>query len=132
LRESFSGILAWADEVGFGSDIRGVRDALDPKALMGFAQDLVVAMSGFLSNTAFVLLTVAFILAEATSFPRKLRVATHGNDQLMHEYSAIVGDIQSYLAIKTKVSLATGLLAMVLCMIVGVDYPLLWGLVALL
>src|SRR5690606_4123769 len=40
LRESFSGILAWADEVGFGSDIRGVRDALDPKALMGFAQDL--------------------------------------------------------------------------------------------
>ena len=132
LKDSFSGLLAWAEDFGIGADVRDLRDSLDTGLVMGFAKDLVVGMSGFLSNTFFVLLTVAFILAEATSFPRKLRAASGGKDHGLEEYTHVIGDIQTYLAIKTKISVATGCLALILCLVVGVDYPLLWGLVAFL
>ena len=39
-------------------------------------------------------------------------------------------EIQKYLGIKTAVSMVTGILAWLVCTIFGVDFPILWGMVA--
>jgi len=39
-------------------------------------------------------------------------------------------EIQKYLGIKTAVSMVTGILAWLVCTIFGIDFPILWGLVA--
>lgn len=132
LKESFSGVFAWAETQGFDLDFDEMKEALDPDVVVNFAQDLMRATSSVLSNTAFVLLTVAFILAEVTSFPRKLSAVLADRPETVDSYGHIVEDIQTYLAIKTQISMATGLCAMLLTWALGVDYPMLWGLVAFL
>lgn len=132
LEELFSGGFSWLESFGFDFDFAELREQLDTGVLVDFAQNLMRATSSVLSNTAFVLITVAFILAEVASFPRKLRAAVDGDTQQFEDYSHIIEDIQTYLAIKTKVSIATGLCAYLLTLAVGVDYPMLWGLVAFL
>ena len=52
---------------------------------------------------------MAFMLAEASSFPRKLQVIAGGNSADLGRSAKVVKEIQHYLAIKTVVSAATGI-----------------------
>ncbi|MFV8755799.1 AI-2E family transporter [Nannocystaceae bacterium ST9] len=104
---------------------------LDAGRLADLAGTLVSSVGNVLSDTAFVLLTTIFILAEAAGLPRKLRVA-FGPQAQLGRFAGVVGDLQNYLAIKTRISVTSGVLSGLLCWAVGVDYPLLWGLLAFL
>ena len=89
-------------------------------------------LSALMSNGFLIFLTVIFILAEASSFPRKLASTLSDPDQQMPYFEAFADNINRYMAIKATTSLITGLLAWAFLSIVGVDHPLLWGLVAFL
>jgi AI-2 transport protein TqsA len=87
---------------------------------------------GTLLATAFlVLIIMIFVLLEAAAFPEKLRRAL-GADTDVGRWSKITREIQRYLGIKTLVSMVTGILAGLWCSMLGIDFPLLWGLVAFL
>jgi predicted PurR-regulated permease PerM len=47
-------------------------------------------------------------------------------------FTKIIVDVQRYLGIKTLISLATGILIGVWVAILGVDFPILWGILAFL
>jgi predicted PurR-regulated permease PerM len=130
LRDSLDWLLTWIAGQGLSLNLATLRESVDPGAVVDLAGSLAAATSSVLSNTLFILLTVAFILAEVAGLPRKLRVALDDPDADLEDYGQIVQSIQDYLAIKTKVSLGTGLLVFGLTAAFGVDYPLLWGLVA--
>ena len=88
------------------------------------------AVLSALSNTALVLLTVVFMLLELAGLPRKLRMALDDPAADLGSWVGAVREVQRYLVIKTLISLFTGgVIAMWLWML-GVDFPLLWGLVA--
>jgi predicted PurR-regulated permease PerM len=92
-------------------------------------------LSGFgkvLTNAFFILLTVIFILLEASGFPDKLHVALVDPDKSFNYLDKTIHNVQRYMAIKTWVSLATGVIIAVWLTILGVDYPLLWGMLAFL
>ena len=136
LEERFGSTLTW---VSARLEPHGVEltpsllvEHLDPRALLRTFGDAAGAAADLLSNTLFVLLTVAFILSEAAGFPRKLAEAFGGRDVVAGQYEHAVASIRSYVRIKTLVSLATGALAFVLVSILGIDYPVLWGVVAFL
>jgi len=78
------------------------------------------------------LLTVTFILLEASSFPVKLRAVLGDPRQAFPQFTRFVGDIERYMVIKTLISLATGLLIGIWLFILGVDFPVLWGFLAFL
>ena len=82
----------------------------------------------FLSNTFLVFLILAFALAETPSFVEKLEAI--GVDGAPARYRDIVGEVQGYLVIKTLISLATGILAGLVCWLMGLELPILLGLVA--
>jgi AI-2 transport protein TqsA len=88
------------------------------------------ALTDVLSNTLFVLLTVIFIVGEAAGFPRKLGEAFSESVTGVDESKRAVRSIHDYVRVKTEISLATGLLAFFLCLAVGVESPVLWGVVA--
>ena len=75
-------------------------------------------------------MTVIFILLEASGMPAKLARIFGGSEATMERFNQFVENIKHYMAIKTLSSLLTGLLVFILLTIVGVDYPLLWGLLA--
>jgi AI-2 transport protein TqsA len=85
-----------------------------------------------LSNIVLILLTVVFILIEASSFPVKLRAVLGHPEQVFPQFTRFVVDIERYMVIKTLISLATGLLMGIWLFILGVDFPILWGFLAFL
>jgi predicted PurR-regulated permease PerM len=125
-------LIAWLQSMGVEISRDSIEQNLDTGKLVSMFGDAVGAMGSLLSDSLFVMLTVIFILAEAAGLPRKIRLAMGNPDADLGSYSKVLDSIQGYLGVKTWVSLATGILAGVGVAIVGVDYPLLWGLIAFL
>jgi AI-2 transport protein TqsA len=104
---------------------------LNPGAVMTLTAGLLKAMT-FAPDILLILLTVTFILLEASSFPVKLRSVLGDPERAFPQVTRFVGDIRRYLIIKTIISLAAGILLGVWLFILGVDYPVLWGFLAFL
>jgi len=75
-------------------------------------------------------LTVIFILLEAAGFPAKLRAISGGSGNSLARFEKVTENVQHYMALKTLTSLLTGVTITIALTIIGVDFPLLWGLVA--
>jgi predicted PurR-regulated permease PerM len=116
--------------------IRGMDKVLlgyvNPGAVMNLTARLFAELGAALSNIALILLTVAFILFEASSFPVKLRAVLGNPRQVFPQFTKFVDDIERYMAIKTLISLATGALIGIWLAVLGVDFPVLWGFLAFL
>ena len=107
-------------------------ETLDPGRAWNLAADALVGLGNMLSNGFLILLTVLFILGEASSFPRKLKAVLADPDEDLPHFERFAANVNRYMAIKTSVSLATGVFVGVALMIIGVDFPILWGLLAFL
>jgi len=105
---------------------------LNPASVMSLTARMLAELGSALSNIVLVLLTVAFILFEASSFPVKLRAVLGDPQQVFPQFTRFVSDIERYMAIKTLISLATGVLVGVGLSVLGVDFPVLWGFLAFL
>ena len=102
---------------------------IDPGALIGLFGQTAARVVGFLGNTFLVLLVMAFILAEATVFPFKFRAILGPQAGDGRRMTKVIREVQEYLGIKTVVSLATGLLIGLLAWLLGLDFPILLGLI---
>jgi AI-2 transport protein TqsA len=129
--EMTAGWFVWLEAQGVVVSTDSLISQFDVGQAVDLAGSMVASIGALLSDTVFVLLTTAFIMAEAAGFPRKLQVAL-GDKSDVHRFHGIISDIQEYLSIKTRISLVTGLVAGVLCWAVGVDFPVLWGVIAFL
>ena len=102
---------------------------IDPGAAIGLFGQTAARVVGFLGNTFMVLLVMAFILAEATVFPFKFRAILGPQAGDGRRMTKVIREVQEYLGIKTVVSLATGLLIGLLARLLGLDFPVLLGLI---
>ncbi len=91
---------------------------------------LVAALTGVLGNTGLILIYVGFLLVEQKTFSRKLDyLFTDPQNRASTEklLSQIQSDIQTYISIKTLMSLVTGLLSYGILIAVGVDFAAFWA-----
>jgi len=105
---------------------------LNPGAVMNFTATLFTALSSTLSNIVVIFFTVLFILLEAAGFPSKLRAVLDNPKAVFPQYTGFVRDIKRYMVIKTLLNLVAGLVTTLWLVILGVDYPVLWGFLAFL
>lgn len=95
----------------------------------------VVALSGLgtaLSSTFLLLLIVSFMLLEAKSLPAKLTYIAKGAMLNTSPIVVFVKSVERYLLIKTATSALTGICITLLLLLLGVDYAVLWGVLAFL
>jgi AI-2 transport protein TqsA len=85
---------------------------------------------GFFGAAVIFLILTVFMLSEAEWFGRRLDAVSQAHGPNLGRMLSATRDIQRYLAIKTVVSLATGVLAGLLCWAAGLDFYILWGIVA--
>jgi predicted PurR-regulated permease PerM len=132
LKEQMAALLAWL--AGFGIDVsgEGILKAFDPGAAMKLVTRLLTGLGGALTNAFLILLTVTFILLEASDFPEKLHATVADPTRSFETIDKFISTVQRYMAIKTLTSLVTGVMIAVWLAILGIDYPLLWGLLAFL
>lgn len=132
LRDLLGGVPQWFGDIGVDIGGRGVMDTFDPGAAMKLVSGILTGLSGALTNGFLIAITVIFILLEASSFPVKLYSALADPEKSLPYFEKFTRDIQRYMAIKTGMSLLTGISITIWLYIIGVDYPLLWGLLAFL
>ena len=102
----------------------------DPGSALSLAANTVRGFGKALSNGFLILLTVIFIVAEASSFPTKLRAILADPDRDLVYFDRFIANVNRYIAIKTTVSVATGVIVTSFLALIGVDFPLLWGVLA--
>jgi predicted PurR-regulated permease PerM len=132
LQESTIDLFAWLNSLGIDASSQVLLEYFDPAKAMQMIAASLKQVGGVLTNTFLILLTVVFILLEASGFPTKLRAALNDPENTLPRFNEISNNVKSYLSIKTVFSLITGLLVTGWLFILGVDFPLLWGLIAFL
>jgi predicted PurR-regulated permease PerM len=75
---------------------------------------------------------VIFILFEAVELPKKLSLAFSDASQSLGRFESFIKSVNRYLVIKTLVSILTGVLITCWMWVLGVDFPILWGVCAFL
>ena len=121
---------------GLGIDLPqdrdGVLDHVNPAWVLELAGQLFNGFGVVLANAFLILLTVVFILLEAASFSGKLYAIARNAHLTRASVDAFTGTVRRYLAIKSLMSLGTGAAVWIWLTLLGVDYPVLWGLLAFL
>ncbi len=125
-------LVTWLGNRGLHISGELISSYMDPAKAMKMAANVLSSMGGLLTNSFLILITVIFIMLEAASFPDKWRVASANAEESLTRFSAATRNINQYMGIKTLTSLATGIAVIIWLGIVGVDYPVLWGLLAFL
>jgi predicted PurR-regulated permease PerM len=110
---------------------KALFEYFNPGAVVSLTAGFITAM-GLVPNILLVILTVAFILLEASSFPHKLRSIIGNPELAFPQVTKFVDDIRRYMIIKTIISLIAGGIIGIWLYILGVDYPVLWGFLAFL
>ena len=132
LQELFASITILAERYGVPAD--QLTAALAPSAVLdlvgGVIGDALRAVGSLLSNSFLVLLTVVFILFEAAGFGAKLKSAFGEANDLFGPMTRMASQVQNYLVAKTAISAATGVIIGVWVALMGLDFPLSWGLLA--
>ena len=108
----------------------GFADYLDPGAALGLAGRVLSGFGNVLTDGVLILLTVIFILLEAAALPTKLRAIFDNPETSLGRLSTIAANVQRYMEIKTVISVLTGLLIGIWTSLLGVDFPIVLGLLA--
>ncbi len=131
--EELAGQLrAWAEEANLPFADRTPFELVNPEAVVNLLGGTLGALAGVLQDAFLVLLAVIFILVEAAGFRSKLRVAFGDRGANLERLEQMAQQVQKYLAVKTAVSLGTGFFAFLWVWTLGIDFPLMWGLVTFL
>lgn len=124
-------IVVLLSEKGFNLETAGILDALDPGAVMIFANTLMAGLADVLGNAVLIMFTTMFILFDALDFPRKVqRAEGKDSEKILDQITLFVKSTNAYVVIKAIVSLGTGLLIWMGLTLLGLDFALLWAVLA--
>jgi len=112
--------------------VERISDLINPGWAMGLAATLLNAVRDIMTNTLLIVFTMIFILLEASTAKTKFEAAFGTSADSLENVRDFMQNLGRYLGIKTLVSLATGLCAGVLTWSLGLDFPLLWAMLAFL
>ncbi len=125
-------LVSWLSSLGFEVSSEVLSDYFDPGRIMSMVANTLTGLRGLLTNVFLIVLTVLFILLEASGFYEKLHAALKKPEESVASLNKFIEGLNRYLALKTLISILTGLAIWLWLAIVGVDYPALWGLLAFL
>ncbi|MBU2892586.1 AI-2E family transporter [Colwellia sp. D2M02] len=135
-REQLKQQFVWLTEFFSRYDIHLSIDIFteyfDPAAAMGLAADMLSGFGSVMANLFLIILTVVFMLFEASSFPNKIHFALDDPQMRLKQIERFLSSVNNYIAIKTLVSIATGCIVSSMLWAFGLDFFLLWGVLAFL
>lgn len=106
-----------------------ISTLIDPGKIARFASELIKGFGSALTSGFMILLLVIFMLLEASVLPKKLK-AIHV-DALSHA-ADVLRSVKQYMLLKSIFSLITALLVYIPLLFIGLDYALLWAVLAFL
>jgi len=132
LTQAMEPLIQWIQSLGFQLNEELLLKSIDPGASMRMVGRMLSGLGAILTNSFLILLTVIFILLEASSFQQKVHAAWGDPKGTLAQFSKITFAVNNYLAIKTLISLGTGIIVAIWVAILEIDFPVIWGLLAFL
>lgn len=132
LRELTQSTLAFLSERGIDVSAIGARGTPDPSRVMGYTAIVINKLAAVMTDEFTFLLLTIFLLVEMDAIKLKVKALTRGTGVSPDDVTGIGNRIRHYLSIKTVTSLVTGLVIAIGLASIGVEYPVLWGVVAFL
>jgi AI-2 transport protein TqsA len=124
--------IAKMSEYNIVISMTAVREYFDPAKIMTLVTSTLSSFSSVLGNVFLLLLTVVFMLSEGGGFAKKLHIAFDDSVKTDKRLDHFLKSVNKYMAIKTIMSLMTGLMIGFALWLMGVDFYVLWALLAFL
>lgn len=125
---------AQLEQLKFEGAQEEIKKFLSAEQIGDFFKENITSLLGgvleTLKSSFIVMILLVFMLSEARMFGRRFESIVEAQGPNLQRMLSATRDIQKYLGIKTLISIATGVLAGLLCWAAEVDFPLLWGIVA--
>lgn len=118
-----------------GLDIESVQTALegtDPSKLLTYVGSLFGGVLGLLSGVLLMLMVLIFMLLSTPGLTSKMKSDFSQNSPTLNRFRGLAKDLREYVGITTWINLLVGAVNTVFLFILGVDFPILWGLLAFL
>ncbi len=123
----------WIEKISklFGyTKVPTIGQLLDSVDVAPIITSFAKSLTGMVGNFGLIVIYVMFLLVEQKTFDRKI-AALFPTPERQHAMRALLADmqteIQTYIGIKTLISLATGLLGYAVLKTIGVDYAEFWA-----
>ncbi len=109
-----------------------IASYISPATLMNWSRFILGSLQNIFQNIFLVLIAMVFMLLETGSFKYKLDLLSKANPETKKSVNKFTRSLRRYIGFKTLISLGTGVIITIWVSILGVDFPLLWGLLAFL
>lgn len=103
---------------------------IDPAKILKYAQNAFGKIFSLMGNILLILLIVLFMLMEFRTISDKITAIFRVSNKSVTYLSTILHNIRRYLILQTLVCISIGILIYIALLIIGVDYPLLWAVIA--
>jgi predicted PurR-regulated permease PerM len=130
LNEQSQQFSAFLNSKGIHLKDKSIGDLIKPASAMKMAGDVLKGFSNLLANGFLILLLVIFMLLEASGFPLKMKEIYGADNSKSKHLKKFNTTVKRYMYLKSIISLATGVLVTLSLVLIGVDYPILWGLLS--
>ena len=118
-------LQAGLDRLGLATvDLSSV---FEPSVIATVLGTIAGAIISFLGDLFLILALVLFLLAEGPAMMRRLQASVEGNHPRIEQLFIVGRGVTRQFALRAVVNLATGTGVTLLLVVVGVPYPLLWG-----
>ncbi len=127
LETQLTGLTQWLKQQGVTSEDIQSLEWFQPDRLLRLVFTLLSALLGTVSNVGLTLLVYIYMLASAPNISVQLRRGLVGNMPMLERLSEFSRSMSTYLLIKSWLGAVTALTQILLMWIMGVDFPVLWG-----
>ena len=132
LNEMGDSLIQLLQNNGINVNFDEMTNVFEPSKVMGITAGFLGQLGGLMGNAFTIFFLALFLLFEMDSIPIKIEASVKGSADSFNYLNTIGDSIRHYLSIKTITSLLTGLLIWIALAIIGVDYAIIWALIAFL
>ncbi len=129
LRTDFSHFLGVLERYNIQIPKEDILSMFATDSIMEYIAHTLKSLGGLLTNSFMIILTVIFMLMEIGNFSKKLQ---NSGSLGLQSLLKVSDDIKHFILLKSLTSAATGLTITIALKFIGIDYAILWGVVAFL
>jgi predicted PurR-regulated permease PerM len=113
-------------------DSGALSELFNLSKILNVTGNFISGLVDFFSNGILIGILILFMLVDAVAVPSKMASYVDAENPIILRLRRYTELVRRYIGITTIVGLVTGILDMILFTLVGVDFALLWGIIAFL
>ncbi|MCL7930331.1 AI-2E family transporter [Halomonas llamarensis] len=130
LYEAYWSVLNRLSNMGLAIDPEQLNSLFDTQSGTTWVPAVLSEIGNLFMQSIIVSLLVVFMMFETLNFRDKVSLALENPAPSLKRFAEFSRTFKRYLAVKTIISLATAVLVWLSCLFVGVEFPLLWAVLA--